>query len=261
VDARVSELRHFLDFAIDAAWQAGRFTLAHFQTGVAVDVKADASPVTVADRGAEQLLRGLIGRAFPEHGIVGEEYGDDGAGRSHRWVLDPIDGTKSFVRGVPLYGTLVALERDGVPVVGVAHFPGLGETIAAAQGLGCQWNGRAARVSAADALAVATIVYTDIAAVTRRLGARWDGLVRATQIQRGWGDCYGHCLVATGRADAMLDPAMHAWDCAALVPIVQEAGGRFSDWSDRVTVDGGDAVSSNGRLHGALLPFLADARP
>jgi histidinol-phosphatase len=257
----VSELARYLDFAIDAAWQAGRLTLAHFQTGVEVDTKADDSPVTVADRGAEQLLRTLIGRAFPDHGIVGEEYGADGAGRSHRWVLDPIDGTKSFVRGVPLYGTLVALERDGVPVVGVAHFAGLGETVAAAHGLGCRWNGRHAHVSPADALAVATVVYTDVAAVTRRLGAQWDALVRTTALQRGWGDCYGHCLVATGRADVMLDPAMHAWDCAALVPIVQEAGGRFSDWCDRVTADGGDAVSTNGRLHRALLPFLADARP
>jgi histidinol-phosphatase len=254
----VSELRRYLDFAIDAAWHAGRFTLAHFQAGVAVDVKADASPVTVADRGAEQLLRDRIGRAYPDHGIVGEEYGDDGAGRSHRWILDPIDGTKSFVRGVPLWGTLVALERDGVPVVGVAHFAGLGETIAAAQGLGCQWNGRAAHASNADALAVATVCYSDAAGVIRRMGPRWDTLVSATQLQRGWGDCYGHCLVATGRAEIMLDAAMNPWDCAALVPIVQEAGGRFTDWRGRVTIGGGDAVSTNGRLHGALLPFLAE---
>jgi histidinol-phosphatase len=161
------------------------------------------------------------------------------------------------VRGVPFYGVLMALEINGAAVVGVSYFPALDEMIAAANGLGCSWNGRRARVSAVSTLADACVVYTDGRGVRERLGTDWDALQDATALQRGWGDCYGHCLVATGRADIMLDPRMNPWDCAALIPIVQEAGGRFTDWKGSVTVDGADAVSTNGALHGEILSRLA----
>jgi histidinol-phosphatase len=252
----MGSLTVFLDFAQDAAWQAGRLTLAHFQTEVVVDRKGDGSPVTIADRDAERLIRRLVADRFPSHVVIGEEFGDAERDASHRWIVDPIDGTNSFIRGVPFYGVLMALEIDCEPVVGVAHFPALGETIAAAQGLGCRWNGRAARVSAVPALPDACLVYTDGREIEARLGARWQALQEQTAIQRGWGDCYGHCLVATGRADAMLDPRMHAWDCAALIPILEEAGGRFTDWRGARTIDGGDAVSSNGILHNDVLACL-----
>lgn len=250
-------LSAILDFAIDAAWQAGRRTLAHFQTGVAIDRKEDGSPVTIADREAEQLLRRLIGSAFPDHAIVGEEFGGDRREAAHRWLIDPIDGTNAFARGVPFYGVLLALEIDGVPAVGVAYFPALDEMIAAAHGLGCYWNGRRARVSGVSSLEEACIVYTDGRELAARLGADWDELRASTAIQRGWGDCYGHCLVATGRADVMLDARMNPWDCAALVPILEQAGGRFTDWRGRVTINGGDAVSSNGRLHDEMITRLS----
>jgi histidinol-phosphatase len=252
----VIHLREFLEFAMDAAWQAGRLTLAHYQTGVAVQRKVDRSLVTVADRRAEELLRGLIASRFPEHTIVGEEFGANDQTSSHRWVIDPIDGTNTFVRGVPFYGVLVALEIEGTSAVGVSYFPALEEMIAAARGLGCSWNGRPARVSTVTSLAEACIAYTDSRGLRERLDHDWDTLQQATALQRGWGDCYGHCLVATGRADIMLDPRMNAWDCAALIPILQEAGGRFTDWTGRVTVDGGDAVSSNGALHEEVLARL-----
>lgn len=242
---------------MEAAWQAGRQTLAHYQTGVAVQRKADRSLVTVADREAETLLRDLISWRYPDHSIVGEEHGaDERTGRA-RWIIDPIDGTNTFVRGVPFYGVLMALEVEAEAVLGVAYFPALDEMVAAARGLGCRWNGRRARVSTVSALADACVVYTDGLAVRARLGAAWDDLQRATALQRSWGDCYGHCLVATGRADIMIDPRMNPWDCAALIPILEESGGRFTDWQGRVTIDGADAFSTNGALHDATLTRLA----
>jgi histidinol-phosphatase len=252
----VQSLTTFLDFAIDAAWQAGRLTLAHYQTGVTVERKPDRSAVTVADRGAEQLLRRLIEQRFPQHAIVGEEFGGASRDASYCWILDPIDGTNSFVRGVPLYGVLVALAIDRIPVVGVAYFPALDEMVAAASGTGCRWNGRLAQVSAVANLADACVTYSDIASLAARLASRWSALQSTTAIQRGWGDCYGHCLVATGRSDIMLDDRMNPWDCAALLPILQEAGGRFTDWTGNPTIDGGDAVSTNGALHDEILRRL-----
>jgi histidinol phosphatase-like enzyme (inositol monophosphatase family) len=247
----------FFEFAVSAAWQAGRQTLMHYQTGVAVQRKVDRSLVTEADRHAEQLLRGLITSRFPDHSIVGEEFGADDRASTHRWIVDPIDGTNTFVRGVPFYGVLVALEVDGTPVVGVSYFPALDEMIAAAQGLGCFWNGRRARVSQVTTLSEACVAYTDSRGVRERLGDDWEALQEATALHRGWGDCYGHCLVATGRADIMLDPRMNPWDCAALIPILQEAGGRFTDWKGAIAIDGGDAVSTNGVLHDEILTRLA----
>lgn len=247
----------YLEFAISAAWQAGRQTLARYQTGVAVEQKIDRSIVTAADRDAEQLLRGLIASRFPDHSIAGEEFGQDDKPTAYRWVVDPIDGTNTFVRGVPFYGVLIALEENGVPVVGVSYFPALDEMVAAATGTGCFWNGRRARVSKVASLAEACLVYTDTRGVSDRLGGDWPALQQATALQRGWGDCYGHCLVATGRADIMLDPRMHPWDCAALIPILQEAGGRFTDWRGRAIIDGGDAVSTNDALHDEMLSRLA----
>lgn len=249
--------RDLLEFAVDAAWLAGRGTLAHFQTGVAVDIKADDSPVTVADRGAERLLRELIGSRFPDHAILGEEFGAGDRNSEFRWVLDPIDGTKSFIRGVPLYGVLVALEVGGTPRLGVAHFPALNETVAAAEGCGCWWNGRRARVSAVATLGEAAVGYSDTRMLQDRLGERWPALQHATAVQRGWGDCYGHCLVATGRLDVMLDPVMSPWDCSALLPILREAGGTCTDWTGRSRVDGGDAFSTNGCLFDIVRPWLS----
>ena len=251
-----SNLDEYLAFAIATAIDAGKVALAHYQTGVDVELKADRSPVTLADRGAEQLIRAAIAGRFPDHSIVGEEYGVETRSSSFRWVVDPIDGTKSFVRGVPLFGTLIGLEIDGRVEVGVCHLPALGETIAAATGLGCTWNGRTARVSSTGTLAEATVLFSDGRMLADRVGDRWPRLERSAGLVRSWGDCYGYCLVATGRADVMIDPAMNPWDCAALLPIMREAGGRFSDWGGAERIDGGDAVGTNGRLHESVLELL-----
>jgi histidinol-phosphatase len=256
MSANVS-LREYLDFAMDAAWQAGHLTLAHFQAGVAIEEKPDHSPVTVADRSAEELLRRLIATRFPGHAVVGEEFGETERDSTHRWILDPIDGTRSFVRGVPLYGVLVGLEIGGESVVGVAHFPALGETVAAARGEGCRWNGRTCRVSAVSRLEDALVLCSDAGDLARRAPRASASLRERSVLQRGWGDCYGHCLVATGRAEVMLDPVMSAWDCAALLPILSEAGGFFGDWSGRATAYGGNAVGTNAPLREPVLALLA----
>ena len=252
-----SEFRTLLDFATEAAWQAGRVTLRYYQTGVAVEAKADESPVTIADREAENLLRDLIRRRFPEDGIVGEEWGEIPGRSGRRWIVDPIDGTKSFIHGVPLYATLVGLEIGEKCVVGAANFPALNEMVCAAQGLGCFWNGRRARVSGVSRLSDALLMTTDIPNIYRAgFGPGYDRASAVARLRRGWGDAYGHAMVATGRAEIMLDPFMEVWDSAALVPILLEAGGTFTDWKGNTTVRGGSAISTNGKVCEELMGLL-----
>ncbi|MDQ4076773.1 MAG: histidinol-phosphatase [Chloroflexota bacterium] len=252
------DFRPYLDFAIDAAWQAGRLTLQYFQAAFDVEWKGDDSPVTVADRGAEELLRRLIEEKYPDHAIVGEEFGEDyREDATFRWILDPIDGTRSFIHGVPLYAVLVGLEVEGEMVVGVANFPGLNELVAAATGQGCRWNGRPCRVSQVERLSEALVCFTDAANFAAYNRAEvWERLAGALHTQRGWGDAYGHVLVATGRAEAMLDPIMSVWDCAALLPILQEAGGTFTDWEGNTTAYAGEAISTNGRVLKEILELV-----
>ena len=248
--------RDYLDFAIDAAFEAGRFVLSHFQTRLEVDHKSDASPVTVADRGGEALLRRLIGKRFPAHGIVGEEMGASESDSRHQWILDPIDGTRSFVHGVPLFGVLLALEIEGEPLVGVCYLPALDEMICAGRGEGCRWNGRESRVSSVSSLSEAMVSLTEPGSLDEEHPLFWDRLKKKAAAIRGYSDCYGHCLVATGRVEAMLDPVMNHWDCAALAPIVEEAGGTFTDWGGRRTVDGGSAISTNGACYSEILSLM-----
>jgi histidinol phosphatase-like enzyme (inositol monophosphatase family) len=256
-------LEDLLDFAMDAAWQAGQSTLAHFQTGVSVEWKQDRSPVTVADREAEKLIRKLVEKRFPGHTVLGEEMGELGnpdGDSTHRWIIDPIDGTQSFVQGVPLYGVLLALEISGEMVLGVANFPALAEMVAAARGLGCRWNGRAARVSNVSRLEEALVCFSEPANLEKEGRERfWASLKESTRIRRGWGDCYGHCLVATGRAEMMLDPIMSLWDCAALQPILEEAGGTFTDWNGNPTARAGNAISTNGALFEPVMELMRAA--
>jgi histidinol-phosphatase len=254
---RDESIRSLLDFAQELAWQAGKITLAYFGTGVVPEFKADLSPVTIADRQAEERLRAMIGARFPEHGILGEEFGVTNPGARYRWILDPIDGTKSFVQGVPLYGVLVGLERDDEPIVGVCFLPALNEMVAAARGEGCTFNGRRAQVSQVTRLEDAVLLCSDARSFEQHgRGPAYRELERRVKFGRGWGDCYGHVLVATGRAEMMLDPIMNVWDCAALLPIVEEAGGSFTDWNGVATIHGENAISTNGRLLDEVLAIV-----
>lgn len=246
---RPESLAVLLEFATDAAWRAGRRTLGHFQCAVAVERKGDRSPVTVADREAERLLRELIESRCPADGILGEEFGEARPGAARRWILDPIDGTRSFVHGVPLFGVMLALEEAGEPVLGVLHFPALGETIHAARGEGCWWNGRRARVSTVAAID-ASLVLTS-SARTPRDPAHAAGLRRladASDTARTWGDCYGYALVATGRAEVMCDASMQIWDAAPLFPVIEEAGGVITDWDGVRSHTSGHVVATNAAL-------------
>ena len=251
-------LRSYLGFAVESAYLAGRVTLGHFQTGVRPDVKADHTPVTIADRQAEQLIRSRIERQYPHHAIVGEEYGVKDTGRtSHRWFIDPIDGTKSFVRGVPLYAVLIGLEIADNVEVGVAYFPALDEMIAAASGEGCWWNGRPARVSRVRALEQAVVTFSDVASFSEcGRSQEWERIKKATYSRAGWGDAYGYLLVATGRAEIMLDPVMNSWDCAPFPPILKEAGGYFGDWQGNRTIRGNEAMATTRELLPQVLALI-----
>lgn len=249
--------RDLLELAVGLAEEAGKITLKYFHGRPHAETKADMTPVTVADREAEAYIRGAIESRFPDDGIIGEEFGETRAQARRRWIIDPIDGTFSFIHGVPLYGVLVGVEQENEPLLGVINLPALNETVAAARGEGCHWRGQRAQISNTSGLSDALWLTTDLNFDTDPgRSSALDRLVRAAGPARTWGDCYGYVLVATGRADVMIDPRMYVWDCAALLPIIEEANGRFTDWQGQRTIRGGNAVASNGLLHDQVLALL-----
>lgn len=240
----------------DLARASGEFIRPFFgRAGLVVDIKADATPVTQADRGAEELMRGLIAKKFPGHGILGEEFGGERTDAEFVWVLDPIDGTKSFITGVPLWGTLIALLHRGQPVLGCIHQPVLGQMMLG-DGVTCTLNGRAVRCRSTTSVENATLLTSDPFNPSKyQNGAAFNALRQRAKLVRTWGDCYGYLLVASGRADVMLDPEMNLWDVAALYPIITEAGGRLTTWDGSAAV-GGSAVATNGVLHDQVMNLL-----
>jgi histidinol phosphatase-like enzyme (inositol monophosphatase family) len=245
-----SELKELLEFAVDLARGAGKITLQYFRKQPETSRKSDGSYVTIADREAESYLRKRIAERFPDDGILGEEEGESQGTSGRRWILDPIDGTFAFVHGVPLYGVLIAVEIEGEMSVGVVNIPALGEIVSAAKGLGCFLNGEPARVSNTAELKDALLLSTSF-----KSGGVSELLQRAG-VSRTWGDCYGYVLVATGRADVMLDPVMNLWDCAPLLPIMEEAGGTFTDWQGVRIADGGNAIATNGVLFDEVMSVI-----
>jgi histidinol phosphatase-like enzyme (inositol monophosphatase family) len=245
-----------LAFAVEAAFCAGRSTLAHFQTGVAVESKSDETPVTVADRQAEQLIRQRIAEVYPGEFILGEEQGGDDV--PDRWIIDPIDGTKSFICGVPLYSTLLSFERDGQPEVAVCYFPVLDEIYCAERGQGAFVNGRIARVSSRTTIEGSVLCCGGHRhmAETGRIGP-FLKLAERALATRTWSDAYGHALVASGRVEAMIDPIVSRWDVSAMNLIVTEAGGKSTriDGEPGLIPVGNDyqALSTNGHLHDLLI--------
>ncbi|MEI7575442.1 MAG: inositol monophosphatase family protein [Armatimonadota bacterium] len=250
-----------LEFALEAVRKAGDSTLVHFRNRVGWELKGDSSPVTIADQEAEQILRDALGLLFPGEAILGEEQGLTGSGTT-RWIIDPIDGTKSFVSGVPLYATLLAYEVDGVPELGVCYFPALGEIIYAARGEGAFFNDSPCRVSTRTSISGSILACGGPLSMIKH--GKWDGfamLSESSLTSRTWSDAYGHALVATGRVDAMIDPVVSRWDLSAIRVIVEEAGGTFSDFNGGDPFDRGDfgleAISSNGLVHQAVLEAFA----
>ncbi len=248
-------LKDLLAVAIEAAHLGGARTLKYFNNGVRVETKSDNTPVTRADRESEAIIRRRIARTYPHHSIIGEEGGETTGDARYRWIIDPIDGTKTFIHGVPLYGVLIGVEVKGKPSVGVAYLPAMDEIVTAATGMGCRWNGKIARVSKVKRLEDAIMLVSDVRMAMQRSGA-YARLSAKTRFQRTWGDCYGYVLVATGRAEIMLDPVMNPWDCAPFLPILREAGGHFFDWTGKPTIWGRDAAATNGALHKQVLAAL-----
>ena len=265
-----SNLQKRLDLANVIAKSAGQLTLNYFQTD-RFDVirKGDGSPLTIADQEAEKFLRQAIHEAYPDDTIVGEEFGETAGQNSNQseytWILDPIDGTKSFISGVPLYGTMVAVEKATTEntaresVIGSVYFPGLDVGIYASQGQGA-WSFEgdapptAASVSKTSSLADAVMVTSQVETFAKRSAAEvYQQLAQAVYFSRTWGDAYGYYLVATGKVDVMIDPILNIWDAAAVQPIVQEAGGRFTDWAGTSRIDAGESIGTNGLVHDEVI--------
>ena len=245
-----------LDTAVAAARAAGGIALKYYRSRLEVALKADATPVTRADREAEQAIVEILRRAFPDYGVLGEEFGGDGT-TDVRWIIDPIDGTKNFVRGVPIWATLIAREEGGEITVGVIHNPVTGDLYTARRGGGAFLNGEPIHVSDIGGLDRACLCHAGLG-VVRKTGY-WDGFVRlvdATDRQRGFGDYMGYGLVAEGKVEIYAELDLKPWDLAAPKLLVEEAGGRFTDWEGSPTIYTGTALATNGRLHDAVLTLL-----
>jgi len=242
-----------LDAVSEVAALAGAEAMKHFRGRLDVEAKSDGSPVTRADRDAERVARTWVEQHFPNDGILGEEFGETRRGAPRRWLVDPVDGTRAFVKGVPLWGTLVAVAEGEHVLAGAAEFPALGERLVAARGEGCWWNGTRCHVSDVSTLAEATVLATDVGFLrSPARGERWRALSTRVADARTWGDCYGYLLVATGRAELMADGSLSPWDAAALQVSVEEAGGVFTDWGGRATAFSDGAVATNAVLAPAL---------
>lgn len=253
------KLRPFLEFAIETIVEAGKITLGYFPQGLQASYKGDGSPVTEVDRKTEEYIRRQIERKYPDHEIVGEELAakrsDQGG---HRWFIDPIDGTRYFIRGVPLYSVVMGLEIDGAVEVGALYFPALGELLTAATGHGCWCNGRPARVSSLQRLEEGIVAYSDIANfyASGTRGAL-ERVASACHYRVGWSDGYGYLLAATGRVDLMIEAQVSVWDVAPYPVIFKEAGGFFGDWQGRETIYSPRVIATNGALLSQVRGLLA----
>jgi histidinol phosphatase-like enzyme (inositol monophosphatase family) len=244
----MADLQPLMEAVRDVARRAGDVALSYFRQGVRVETKADLTPVTEADRNAERTARAWIEEHFPGDGILGEEFGEAGTGAKRRWVVDPIDGTKSFIHGVPLWGTLVAVTEGDRVLAGCAYFPPVGELLVAAPGAGAFWNDKRCHVSQIDSVGKATVLFTDTKFQDPERARRWAKLTNAALLSRTWGDCFGYLLLATGRAEVMADDVVAPWDVAALLPIIEEAGGVITDWQGNRTWRGTGALATNAAL-------------
>ena len=251
--------RTLLDAAAELSRLAGEKAMAHYKPGIAVDIKADGSPVTRADRETEKFAREWLAERFPADAVLGEEYGASGrTSAARRWVIDPVDGTKSFIKGVPLWGTLIAVMEGDEVLAGAAAFPACGEWIAAARGEGAWWNGARARVSEIATLATAALTSTGTPFDDPAREARWNALCARAGIVRTWGDCFGYLMVASGRAEVMMDPKLNVWDAASVMVIVEEAGGTFTDWNGARTTSGAGGIATNAALGAYVRTALCD---
>ncbi len=251
-----------LEQVVELVQAAGELTLRWFASdGLDVEHKADGTPVTVADTSAERYLRERIASSFPGDAVVGEEEPDSAGSSGRTWIIDPIDGTKAFTHGVPLYSNLLALYDEHGPAIGVINLPALGETVWAGRGLGCHTRDGAASVNDHADLATGALCTSGLSAWS---GEAFTAVRDGVGIMRTWGDGYGFALVATGRIEAMVDPALALWDLGPLPVIIREAGGRYSqlDGDESIVLDPGwvpSAVATNGHVHDQVLGLLGSS--
>jgi histidinol-phosphatase len=251
------EWRSRYELAVETAHKAGQLALRYFDSSLAIEWKPDCSPVTIADREAEQLMRQTLLAAFPNDGFLGEEFGAVPGTSGFRWIIDPIDGTRSFVRGIPLWATLLGLEYKDEQIAGVVDVPVLGHTYRALRGDGAYRNDRRIHVSDINNLSQAVVFYSSLSWFIK--AGRQEAfceLVRHSERTRGFSDFYGFVLVAQGSGELMIDYGVHAWDVAAVKPLIEEAGGRFSNWNGDASIHRPDVLVSNGKLHDATLAIL-----
>lgn len=228
----------------------------YFRKKIEIEAKDDSSPVTIADKKSEEVMRKLIMREFPEHGIIGEEFGEYNPNAKYKWILDPIDGTKSFICGTPLFGTLIALLKDNNPVLGAINFPILKEYLIGDNEIS-ELNGRKVTVKSCDDISSAILLITDYLNFEKyRSISGLNKLIKKVKLFRTWGDCYGYYLVATGYADIMIDPIMSPWDLMALIPIIRGAGGTITDYYGNDPVKGNSIVATAGIIHNDVIKIL-----
>ncbi|MSQ94947.1 MAG: histidinol phosphate phosphatase [Gemmataceae bacterium] len=251
------EWRNRYEAALDAAQKAGQFALGYFDQGIAVEWKPDRSPVTMADKGAEDLLRKALLGKFPADGFLGEESGSTPGSSGFRWIIDPIDGTRSFVRGVPLWACMVGLEYKGELIAGVVYLPALKQVFRALRGDGAFRDERRIRVSDVKTLDKSHLHYSSISWF-KKAGAerQFLDLVSVTERQRGYGDFYGFMMIAQGSGEIMVEHGVHSWDLGAIVPIVEEAGGKLTAWDGKLDIEKPDVLASNGFLHEQALRII-----
>jgi histidinol phosphatase-like enzyme (inositol monophosphatase family) len=253
--------RELLDAALEITEAAARIPMRYFRAGVAVEDKADESPVTIADRETEKAIRAALEKRFPDHAIFGEEFGRSGKESEYTWIIDPIDGTRSFICGVPLFGMLLGVLHNGIPIAGVIRMPALGEVFGGASGIGATMDGRPIRCRSTTSLDAARIFINE---ANRILGAEPEKLARLMSLghtRRAFNDCYAFALLAMGQIDVVVDYDLQPYDYLPVVPVIEAAGGVITDWQGKplgLNPDGAGSVAAAAtkQLHAELLRAL-----
>lgn len=254
----MNDLLQLKDFCKLLADETGKIIRQYYRTNISIEIKSDESPVTIADKKSEEKMRELIMKEFPTHGIIGEEFGEHNTSAEYKWILDPIDGTKSFVCGVPMFGTLIALTKNDEPILGVINQPILNEYLIG-DNLSAELNGKKAEVRKCKELSSAILLASDHLTFGKYQNQPgFENLIRKVKYYRMWGDCYGYTLLANGFADIMIDPIMNKWDLAALIPVINGAGGKITDYYGNDPMKGNSIVATAGLLHDEVIKIIND---
>lgn len=249
-------MKEFKDFSRYLADESARIIKSYFRKTISIDTKADASPVTIADMKSEEIMRELIMKYYPEHGILGEEFGTVNEDAEYKWILDPIDGTKSFICGTVTFGTLIALLKNGEPILGVINQPILQEFLIG-DNTSAELNGNQIRMRECGDLSNAVLLTTDHLNIEKYQDINsFNQLIHQIKLYRNWGDCFGYYLLATGYADIMIDPIMSIWDSMAIIPVIRGAGGIITDYHGNDPVRGNSIIASNIELHNEVIRIL-----